>query len=181
MRLVEKYSASPFVQPLGEVQLGHLAVQLVRRFVEHPMVGIQLIGRIIGAAVRLPVKRFRPTQARVHPANLPAILVKQQLQSGMFMAKRRQGSKAIGIGVIKQFHDPPDLLGLCLRSGGGDEVMRCFDGPRRRPRTRAVFPDHHAQENGEINEQPHCARVESPGRTHCFRSHVLEFPVARPG
>ena len=57
-----------FLQPFLKAQMGHLLVELVGCFVQHPVAWVDFVGRVIREAVRLTVKCLRPAQARIHPA-----------------------------------------------------------------------------------------------------------------
>src|ERR1035437_9345683 len=105
----------------------HLMVELMDRLVEHPLQGIDLIGRIIREAVRRSIKCLRPAQARVDPAKLGTVLEELHLELRIHGLKLRQAAEMVRVRIVKQLHRLSSFLRLRTSGGGIDDVMRSLD------------------------------------------------------
>src|SRR5262245_824638 len=101
------------------------------RFVKHPMIGIGLIRSEVGTAVRLAIKSFCPTQARIDAAKLSAVFEKLDPHFGVSDLPPRQALETIRIGVIEEFQCLSSAFSLLLGGSGGNRVMRCIKSKGR--------------------------------------------------
>lgn len=143
------------------------------RFVQHPVIGIDLRGGEIGAAVRLSVEGLHPAQPSVHPAKLGSVSEQLDLQFRMLRVKVLQVCEAVRVRIIKQAQRAGCVLGLLACRRRADSVMGCFESDRRMPWPRSIFPDRHARQQEQIETYPGFPRSPFPARTRWVEDRRL--------